>query len=284
MLLRFSKMQSLSNDFMVIDGVTQTIQLSAKQIQQWGDRHQGVGFDQLLIVEPPLDPQVDFLYRIFNSDGTEALQCGNGLRCLAQFIHHQKLSIKKNLKIQTKDRLLTVNMESLDYISADMGVPELTPLPLPAIKSQDKLAQHTLEIDNKKLTLTTLSMGNLHAVLDYTKLGVSDQFWESAIVTELGHKIQMDPCLKAGYNIGFFELISPSDINLRVYERNVGETMACGSGACAAVVATILDQLTDTCVKVHVRGGQLDIAWKGMGEVVLMKGPATTVFEGSLTY
>ncbi|MBE8215588.1 MAG: diaminopimelate epimerase [Endozoicomonadaceae bacterium] len=283
MLLRFTKMHGLGNDFMVINGVTQAVNLTPDDIKVWSHRQTGIGFDQLLIVEPPLSPNVDFFYRIFNANGTQAMQCGNGLRCLVQFIHDKKLSIQKKLVIQTENRIMHAIYHDQHDISVNMGLPEFEPKVIPFITDKTNArSQYLFKSNEYEFLFTVLSMDNPHAVVNYDSIQNSGDFWSDPVIELLGQSIQKDPRFPDGCNVGFFEYKSSNKMNVRVYERHVGETMACGSGACAAVVTAILNQLTDTTVTVQLRGGRLDIAWHHMQDEVCMTGPTNTVFEGQI--
>ena len=272
--LHFTKMHGLGNDFMVVDAITQPVQLTPEQIRRMGDRHLGVGFDQLLMVEPPQRPDVDFCYRIFNADGGEVEQCGNGARCFARFVHDQKLTRKKQLRVQTANGIMTLEINGSDRVRVAMGTPELAPAAIP-FAAETRSVAYPVEVGGQTLELSAVSMGNPHGVLVVDDVDAAD-------VATLGPLIESHPRFPAGANAGFMQVLSPSRVRLRVYERGVGETQACGSGACAAVVAGRLRGLLDENVHVELSGGELTVAWPGDGSPVRMEGPATRVFEGRI--
>lgn len=261
--ITFNKMHGLGNDFMVINAIDQKIELSEKQIRELGDRHLGVGFDQLLLIEKATQPGVDFNYRIFNSDGSEVEQCGNGARCFARFVIDEGLSDKSTIKVSTKTGLITLQVEADNQITVDMGVPTIIDKKL------------LLQLGTKSLQGSAISMGNPHCVV------LTDDIYTAPIETD-GREIAQLPQFPEGVNVGFMEIISPDEINLRVLERGAGETLACGSGACAAVVAgQLLNKLRQT-VTVHLPGGDLVIRWQGPKQPVLMTGPANHVYRGEI--
>ena len=277
MRLRFSKMHGCGNDFIVIDGLTQTVKLSPERIRQLADRHIGIGCDQLLIVEAPTDPQMDFHYRIYNNDGNEVEHCGNGARCFAKFVRDRKLTAKNTINVETVNRQLQLQVHGDGSVSVDMGVPSMTLTDIPFITDEDQstTASYTVTVDGQTLSMSVLSMGNPHAVL------VVDDT-NSAPVQRLGSLIQQHPQFPDGVNVGFMQVLSPSEINLRVLERGAGETLACGTGACAAVVAGRLRKLLDDTVTVNLLGGSLSVQWLGANHSVIKTGPATTVFHGQV--
>src|SRR5690554_3802802 len=274
MLLRFTKMHGLGNDFMVIDLVTQHAQLSTKLIRQWSDRHFGVGFDQLLVVEPPGDPDVDFRYRIFNADGSEVEQCGNGARCFARFVRDQRLTNKRVIRVQTAKGVIELKIGKDGLVMVNMGVPEINPPAIPFAADCQKTV-YTVDVDGQSVELSAVSMGNPHGVLLVDDV-------DTAPVATLGPMLEKHPRFPSRANIGFLQIVDRGHARLRVFERGSGETLACGSGACAAVVAGQLRGLLDTRVEVELRGGRLVIEWQGNGSPVMMEGPAKTVFEGQL--
>ena len=275
MLLRFTKMHGLGNDFMVVDLVTQRYKFNSQMVRRLGDRKLGVGFDQLLIIEIPSDPDMDFRYRIFNADGSEVEHCGNGARCFAQFVREKRLSVKKQLKVETAKGKMLLTIREDRQVEVDMGAPILTPAEIPFIAASQQLS-YKLQVLDQQLEITAVSMGNPHAVI------VVDDVHATA-VGELGPAVQNLSCFPSGANIGFMQIVSDTEINLRVYERSVGETLACGTGACAAVVAGRLRGLLAERVTVNVTGGALEIFWQGGCEdPVIMTGPATNVFEGKM--
>lgn len=272
--LRFTKMHGLGNDFMVVDAITQPVQLETSQIRKMADRHLGVGFDQLLMVEPPERPDVDFRYRIFNADGTEVEQCGNGARCFARFVRDQQLTRQNRLKVQTATGIMTLEVTKKGQVRVDMGVPELAPAAIP-FAADEQAVTYPVTVDGDTLPLSAVSMGNPHGVL------VVDDV-NTAPVESLGPLMEAHPRFPARANAGFMQVVAPDRIRLRVFERGVGETRACGSGACAAVVAGRLRGLLAERVTVELLGGTLTISWPGDGAAVTMEGPATRVFEGRI--
>ncbi len=272
MLLHFTKMHGLGNDFMVVDLVTQRARLRDEQIRQLADRHFGIGFDQLLIVEPPRDPDLDFRYRIFNADGSEVENCGNGARCFARFVRDQRLTHKHEIRVETAGGPLTLVIQEDGRVSVDMGAPRFAPESLPFEAAQD-LPRHALEVDGERLEIGVVSMGNPHAVLRVDDV-------DGAPVARLGPAIESHPRFPKRVNAGFMQVVSPHEIRLRVYERGSGETLACGTGACAAVASGIRQGLLESPVKVHLPGGELTIDWAGDGAPLTMTGPAERVFEG----
>jgi len=274
MLLRFAKMHGLGNDFMVVDLISQRVHLSPKQIRHLGDRNTGVGFDQLLLVETPQSPDVDFRYRIFNSDGTEVEHCGNGARCFARFVHDQRLTGKRKIAVQTSNGRIVLKMLKDHWVEVDMGEPILQPDLVP-FNASIQSPSYTLEQGGHNYTVGVVSMGNPHAVL------VVDDV-DTAPVIELGSKLEKHPNFPNKANIGFMQIIDRNTIKLRVFERGVGETKACGTGACAAVVAGQQQGLLGEKVTAHLTGGDLTIHWQGPGHCLIMNGPTTHVYEGQI--
>lgn len=274
MRLRFSKMHGLGNDFMVIDGVSQKVRLSPEKIRQLADRHFGIGFDQLLVVEAPESPEVDFRYRIFNSDGSEVENCGNGARCFAVFVRDRKLTGKNLITVETAGGMMTLQITENGEVCVNMGVPRLVPAEIPFDAEAQSLT-YSLAVDGTTLEISAVSMGNPHAVTLVNDVA-------TAPVATLGPLVERHTRFPQRVNAGFMQVISSDEINLRVFERGVGETLACGTGACAAVVAGNLRQLIGNNVKVNLPGGSLRISWTGPGEPVMMTGPATTVFHGQV--
>ncbi|MGC8120024.1 diaminopimelate epimerase [Marinobacter sp. VGCF2001] len=271
-VLRFTKMHGLGNDFMVVDAISQPFRLASEAIRELADRHFGIGFDQLLVVEPPGLPDVDFRYRIFNADGSEVEQCGNGARCFARFVRDQRLTNKRVIRVQTAKGVIELKVGRDGRVAVNMGVPELNPPAIPFAADRRK-SVYTVDANDETVELSAVSMGNPHGVL------VVDNV-DTAPVETLGPLLERHPRFPARANIGFLQVIDRSHARLRVFERGSGETLACGSGACAAVVAGCLRGLLDTRVEVELRGGRLVIEWAGEGAPVMMEGPATTVFEG----
>ncbi|MBF8223406.1 diaminopimelate epimerase [Halomonas sp. 328] len=272
MLLHFTKMHGLGNDFMVVDLVTQRARLRDEQIRQLADRHFGIGFDQLLIVEPPRDPDLDFRYRIYNADGSEVENCGNGARCFARFVRDQRLTHKHKIRVETAGGPLTLVVQEDGRVSVDMGPPRFAPEALPFEAATDQL-RHPLTVEGETLEIGVVSMGNPHAVLRVDDV-------DSAPVARLGPAIESHPRFPRRVNAGFMQVVSPHEIRLRVYERGSGETLACGTGACAAVASGIRQGLLESPVTVRLPGGELTIEWAGDGAPLIMTGPAERVFEG----
>ncbi len=274
MFIRFTKMHGLGNDFVVIDAVSQQIDMTATLARRLADRHRGIGCDQILLIEPPPTPNVDFQYRIFNADGSEVAQCGNGARCFAKFVWDQKLTGKKHIRVQTSAGVLELRFTDSQRISVSMGAPMFEPRDIPF--TAEKRAQlYPLEIDGDTYMIAALSIGNPHAVLQVDSVA-------AAPVAVLGPQIETHARFPERVNAGFMEITSRQQIKLRVYERGAGETQACGSGACAAVVAGIQQDLLESPVTVNLVGGNLDISWTGEGQPVTMTGSATTVFQGRI--
>ncbi len=274
MQLRFSKMHGLGNDFMVVDMITQRGRLSPEQIRQLGDRYTGIGFDQLLLVETPRTPDVDFRYRIYNADGNEVEHCGNGARCFALFVHNQRLTGKRDIAVETAKGRIVLHMRDNDQVQVDMGAPVFAPADIP-FTADAQATTYTIDQDGQNYTIGAVSMGNPHAVVLVDDI-------EQAPVNQLGSKLTKHPRFPQEANIGFMQIIDRKTIKLRVHERGVGETRACGTGACAAVASGILQGLLDEDVLVHLRGGDLRIEWAGPGQALHMTGPATHVYEGQL--
>ena len=274
--LRFSKMHGLGNDFVVIDGVRQPVTLDADLVRRLGDRRFGVGFDQLLLVEPPTRPGMDFRYRIWNADGGEVEQCGNGARCFARFVRDHGLSDKDAIAVETAGGDLVLHVEADGRVTVNMGAPRFEPADIP-FEAPARALHYAVEQDEIPYFLSVLSMGNLHAVLTVDSVA-------HAPVTTLGPKLEHHPRFPKRVNVGFIEGIDRSHVRVRVWERGAGETLACGTGACAAVVAGRLQGWLDERVEVELRGGRLTICWAGEGEPVYMTGPAVRVFDGTLNF
>lgn len=274
MLVRFTKMHGLGNDFMVLDLVTQRIKLSPKVVRKLGDRNFGVGFDQLLIVEPPSIPEVDFCYRIYNSDGSEVENCGNGARCFARFVRDKRLTGKDEISVETANGRAVLKIREDREIEVDMGAPILQPADIP-FQADTQDVVYPIEVAGQQLQISAVSMGNPHGVL------VVDNV-DTAPVETLGPLLEKHSRFPAKANIGFMQVVSRSEVRLRVFERGAGETKACGTGACAAVVAGIQQGLLDEKVIVKLPGGELEVQWAGGVSPVIMTGPATTVYEGQI--
>lgn len=275
MKLRFTKMHGLGNDFVVIDAMRAPVDLTPARVKAIADRHFGVGCDQLLVVEPATQPGVDFRYRIFNADGGEVEQCGNGARCFVRFVHDKGLTDKREIRVETKSGVIAPCLREDGLVTVDMGVPELTPAKVPFVSDSDAFVQ-PLQVGETTVAITAVSMGNPHAVQVVADV-------DAAPVAEQGALIERHPRFPARVNAGFLQVVDANRVRLRVFERGAGETLACGTGACAAVVTGIVRNLVVSPVRVETRGGELEIAWGGPGTPVLMTGPAVTVFEGEMS-
>lgn len=275
MKLRFTKMHGLGNDFVVIDATRAPVDLTPARVKAIADRHFGVGCDQLLVVEPATQSGVDFRYRIFNADGGEVEQCGNGARCFVRFVHDKGLTDKREIHVETKSGVIAPRLREDGLVTVDMGVPELMPAKVPFVSDSDALVQ-PLQVGEATVAITAVSMGNPHAVQVVADV-------DTAPVTGQGALIERHPRFPARVNAGFLQIVDAHRVRLRVFERGAGETLACGTGACAAVVAGIVRNLVESPVRVETRGGELEIAWGGPGTPVLMTGPAVTVFEGEMS-
>jgi diaminopimelate epimerase len=273
MTLKFTKMHGAGNDFVVIDATRKPIGLTAEQVRFLADRHFGVGCDQVLLVEKPQNGG-DFRYRIFNADGGEVEQCGNGARCFVRFVHDKGLTSKREIVVETKSGMISPRLESDGRVTVNMGAPIFEPARIPFNSESDALIQ-PLEVNGETVQITAVSMGNPHAVQ------VVDDV-EAAPVIAQGSFIERHPRFPNRVNAGYMQVIDRNHIKLRVFERGAGETLSCGTGACAAVVAGIRRGLLDAEVQVATRGGTLTINWGGGDAPVLMTGPAITVFEGEI--
>ena len=258
----FTKMEGAGNDFVVIDATRAAFALTAAQLRRIADRHFGVGCDQVLVVEPPRGPGADFRYRIFNADGGEVEQCGNGARCFVKFVHARGLTAKREIRVETLGGVIVPHLEDDGEVSVDMGPPRL----------ESPLVQ-AIDVDGERLEVAILSMGNPHAVQVVADV-------ERAPVVAQGARIERHARFPDRVNAGYMQVLDRHAIRLRVYERGVGETLACGTGACAAVVSGMALGLLDSPVRVETRGGVLTIAWAGPGRSVWLKGPARAVYEG----
>lgn len=270
--MQFSKMHGLGNDFMVVDAVTQNVYFSPELIRRLADRHLGIGFDQLLIVEPPYDPDLDFHYRIFNADGSEVAQCGNGARCFARFVRLKGLTNKSDIRVSTQTGRMVLSVTMDELVCVNMGEPNFEPqqVPFRANKAENLYLMRAAE---QTIMCGVVSMGNPHCVLQVDSV-------KTARVETLGPLLESHERFPERVNVGFMEVASREHIRLRVYERGAGETQACGSGACAAVAVGIQQGLLAEKVKVDLPGGSLNIAWEGPGYPLYMTGPATHVYDG----
>ncbi|MDH4039474.1 MAG: diaminopimelate epimerase [Gammaproteobacteria bacterium] len=274
MLLKFTKMHGAGNDFVVIDLISQRYKLRPRDVRLLADRHFGVGCDQVLVVEAPHNPEVDFRYRIYNADGNEVEQCGNGARCFARFVLEKKLTTKRVITVETAAGIIELRMRNRQDVEVNMGVPEFEPAAIP-FAAAARAASYPLLVDGATLEIGALSMGNPHAVVRIDSAA-------DAPVARLGPLIEAHPDFPRRVNAGFMEVVSDQAIRLRVYERGVGETLACGTGACAAVVYGITRGWLRDLVTVELPGGKLSISWAGQGQPVIMTGPTEVVFEGSI--
>lgn len=274
MKLNFTKMHGAGNDFVVFDGIHQQVDLSAAQIRAIADRHFGVGCDQLLLVEKSHVPEADFRYRIFNADGGEVEQCGNGARCFVRFVVDKKLTSKTEILVETKSGLIRPRLENDSRVTVNMGAPHFEPADIP-FASPARALTYELDVGGTAVTISAVSMGNPHAVQVVENA-------DTAPVATQGPLIEHHPQFPQRVNAGYMQVLDRSHIKLRVFERGAGETLACGTGACAAVVAGITRGLLDAQVDVQTHGGVLTIEWQGEGQPVMMTGPATSVFEGTL--
>ena len=265
-------MHGLGNDFVVFDAINQDVQLSTTQVRFLADRHFGIGCDQLLLVESPTRSEVDFRYRIFNADGGEVEQCGNGARCFARFVIDQGLTDKHEIPVETSTGVIILHAQANGEITVNMGVPRFEPAEIP-FDADTRASHYQLEVDQHTWLIGAVSMGNPHAVLHVTNI-------DTAPVEELGPQIESHLRFPKRVNVGFMQVVTRNHIRLRVYERGAGETLACGTGACAAVAVGRQQGLLDDTVQVDLPGGSLHIQWPGEGQPVMMTGPATTVFEG----
>lgn len=274
MRLPFTKMHGLGNDFVVVDATKAPVQLTPAQLRFIADRHFGVGCDQLLMVEPARSADTDFYYRIFNADGGEVEQCGNGARCFVRYVHERGLTQKKVIRVGTLAGIIEPRLETNGEVTVNMGVPEFEPAKIP-FAAPARQSLYDLAVDKNTLIINVLSMGNPHAVQVVANV-------DTAPVATQGPLIEAHPLFPQRVNAGFMQVVDRGHIRLRVYERGAGETLACGTGACAAVVAGIERGLLDARVTVSTRGGDLVIVWSGAGQPVLMTGPAVTVFDGAI--
>ena len=274
MLLKFTKMHGAGNDFVVLDGIRQRIALSTEQLRMLADRHFGVGCDQILLVEKAQDTSADFRYRIFNADGGEVEQCGNGARCFVRFVHEQKLTSKPEIVVETHSGLIRPRLEEDGHVTVDMGAPMFAPDRIPFTDGTGEESE-ALQVAGETLLVSVVSMGNPHAVQ------IVDDV-EATPVEKLGPLIEHHPRFPKRVNAGFMQIMDRQHIRLRVYERGSGETLSCGTGACAAVVSGIRRNLLDSPVIVATHGGTLTITWNSEDAPVLMTGPAISVFSGEI--
>ncbi len=275
MKLKFSKMHGLGNDFMVIDGISQSISLTASQISLWADRHFGIGFDQLLLVEKAQGNVALFRYRIFNADGSEVAQCGNGARCFARFVREKGLTDQTIIPVETSAGLLQLKMISKTQVEVNMGIPDFEPRNIP-VDSNHRQASYQLVINDQTIKFSALSIGNPHIVIMVENV-------DSAAVESIGPALESHPFFPQKVNVGFIQIMNRNSFKLRVYERGVGETKACGSGACAAMAAAHQLDLIDSSATAFLTGGQLQLDWQGEGKPVMMTGNTAQVYEGKIS-
>lgn len=273
MKIKFTKMHGLGNDFVVIDGINQRVFLTSEQLRFIADRHFGVGCDQILLVEKAAG-DADFLYRIFNADGGEVEQCGNGARCFVRYVYDQGYTQKKQIRVETQSGLITPALQKNGEVMVDMGIPEFEPTKIPFV-ADHRAITYTLDVQGVFVKISALSLGNPHAVRVVEDVDV-------APVCSEGAYIEAHRRFPKRVNVGYMQVLDRHFIRLRVFERGTGETLSCGTGACAAVVTGIQRDLLDTPVSVKTRGGTLSINWKGENEPVFMTGPAVTVFKGEI--
>jgi diaminopimelate epimerase len=274
MKLRFTKMQGAGNDFVVIDATKNPVHLSHAQIQHIANRYFGIGCDQLLMVESTDTPGVDFRYRIFNADGGEVEQCGNGARCFVRFVVDKGLTSKRDIRVETASGIITLMLQDDGQVTVNMGAPRFTPAQIP-FEAEQQAVSYELPLADETITISAVSMGNPHAVMLVDNV-------HTAEVASLGPQIESHARFPQRVNAGFMQVLNEHEINLRVYERGSGETLACGTGACAAAVSGIQLGTLHSPVKVHTRGGILTIQWAGGETPVLMTGPADIVFDGEI--
>ena len=270
----FTKMHGLGNDFVMLDLISQNAKLLAKHVRKLADRRRGIGCDQVLTAEPPESPDADFRCRIYNANGSEAEQCGNGVRCLAVFVRDRQLTTRQRLRVETPGGIVELEVLKDRQVRVNMGAPRLAPADIPFLRDQ-RADEYTLALPDRSLQIGALSMGNPHAV------SLVDDI-DTAPVAELGPQIERHGDFPKQVNAGFMQVLSREEIRLRVHERGLGETPACGSGACAAVVVGRLRGLLDETVTARLPGGALEISWAGEGQAVMMTGPATKVFDGRI--
>ena len=267
-------MHGAGNDFIVVDATRAPLWLDNNLIRGLSDRHRGIGFDQMLVIEPPRSKGTDFYYRIFNADGGEVGQCGNGARCFVRYVHEKGLSEKTEIRVETRSGIIEPRLEKDGRVSVNMGVPIFEPGRIPFV-AQMRASTYPLEVAGRELEISALSMGNPHAVQVVADI-------EAAPVASEGPLIERHPRFPDRVNAGYLQIVDRGHIKLRVFERGAGETLSCGTGACAAVVAGIERKLLDSPVTVDTRGGVLEIGWEGEARPVFMTGPALSVFEGEI--
>ena len=275
MKLRFTKMTGLGNDFVMLDGISQRLMLTPERIRALADRHFGIGCDQVLVVEPPPTPQADFAYRIYNSDGGEVENCGNGARCFALFVRQRRLTGRRQIRVETRGGPLTLEVLDDNRVRVNMGQPRFDPAQIPFLA--DAAAPfYSVDVAGAALEIMAVSFGNPHAVTRVEDVGRCE-------LERLGPLLEAHPMFPERANAGFVQVVDRQQLRLRVFERGAGETLACGTGACAAAVTAMRRGWADPKVAVHLPGGRLDIAWRGEGHDVIMTGPAKTVYHGQIS-
>lgn len=278
MQIPFTKMHGLGNDFVVLDMISHPVTLTTEQIRTLGDRHFGVGFDQLLMIEAPTQPDVDFNYRIYNCDGSEVEHCGNGARCFVRFVLDKGLTARKEIRVKTMNGILTLSVQDDGLVTVDMGAPNFTPASLPFNDAELRpIYERTISVNGVQQTVSfrIVSVGNPHAVIVVDDVNTTD-------VKGIGTALGAHADFPKGVNVGFMQIVDRNTFRLRVYERGAGETTACGTGACAAMAAGRAAGLLDESVCAHLTGGDLHLQWQGEGHPIIMRGPATTVYEGTI--
>lgn len=271
---QFTKMHGIGNDFVIFDTFTQSLTLTREQVRHIADRQFGIGCDQVLLLEPPKGNDADVCYRIFNADGGEVMQCGNGARCVAVYLREKGLVTKSEVVAETGEGQLVLHIDDNDCVTVNMGVPEFEPAQIP-LKVDELLEQYNLILGNEEITFGAISMGNPHAVIVVDNVDLTP-------VDEIGPAVQQNGLFPESVNVGFIQILNKKAFKLRVYERGSGETLACGSGACAAMVIACQQGYLEGTIDAELRGGHLTLRWAGEGEPVYMTGPATTVFEGKI--
>ncbi len=274
MQLKFCKMHGLGNDFVVIEALRQQVRLTPPLIRKITNRHLGIGCDQLLLIEPPSHQELDFDFRYFNSDGTEVEQCGNGIRCMARYLYDEKLIGKSSLKVRSKKGILEIAINHDKSITVNMGIPQLNPADIP-FRAPEQAISYPIDIQGEQYEISALSMGNPHAVVQVKDIKNTD-------VKGIGARLESHPRFTNKTNVGFMQVDNRQKISLRVFERGVGETLSCGTGACAAAASGIQKKILDTPVLVSMRGGALSVDWAGEGKILRMTGPAVKVFSGHI--
>ncbi len=274
MQVKFCKMHGLGNDFVVIEALRQQVRLTPPLIRKIANRHLGIGCDQLLLIEPPSHQDLDFDFRYFNSDGSEVEQCGNGIRCMARFLYDEKLIGKSSLKVRSKKGILKIAINHDKSITVNMGIPQLNPADIP-FRAPEQAISYPIDIQGEQYEISALSMGNPHAVVQVKDIKNTD-------VAGIGARLENHPRFTNKTNVGFMQVDNRQKISLRVFERGVGETLSCGTGACAAAASGIQKKILDTPVLVSMRGGTLSVDWAGEGKTLRMTGPAVKVFSGHI--